>query len=94
MNQVRAKCKPMVNFSVGIVPHPTMNLNLAYTYSKTDQSGGGQPSSSTSTHIGDVTLSYNPFRTLYLVAALEVLAENRSEDQNNPELWIELVTFS
>jgi hypothetical protein len=63
------------NFSAGIVPHPTMNLNLAYTYSKTDQSGGGQPSSSTSTHLGDVTLSYNPFRTLYLVAALEVLAE-------------------
>jgi hypothetical protein len=52
-----------------------MNLNLAYSYSKTDQSGGGRPSSSTSTHLGDVTLSYNPFRTLYLVAALEVSAE-------------------
>ena len=64
-----------VNFSAGIAPHPTMNLNLAYTYSKADQSGGGQPSSSTSTHLGDVTLSYNPFRTLYLVAALEVIAE-------------------
>jgi hypothetical protein len=63
-----------IQFIAMIIPLPTINVTLNYRYTNTDQSGGGSPSSSTYTHRGEVLISYNPLRTLYLVASIDVLA--------------------
>ncbi len=78
-----------VSFSASVIPHPTVNLGLAYIYSKIDQSGGGLPSSTNFTHTANVTLTYNPFQTLYLVASIEVIADGQkvSTEQNYGLNW-------
>ena len=58
-----------------------MNLTLDYKYTKTDQSGGDNLDSSTYTHRGEVLISYNPFRTLFLVASIDVLADKDKKTQ-------------
>jgi hypothetical protein len=59
-------------FLAVVIPHPLMTLNLNYKYSIVDQSGGGNPSASTTTQTGEFLLSYNPFRTLFLVARIDL----------------------
>ena len=64
-----------VNFLASIIPYQTLTLTLDYSYTKTDQTGGGMPDSSATTQRGDLTVSYNPLRTLFLVARIEVISE-------------------
>ena len=64
----------IINFTSNITPHPTMNFNFQYTYRGNNRSGGGSPSSSDYNQTGNITLTYNPFRTLYLVGSFDVEA--------------------
>ncbi len=64
-----------VNLIAYIIPYPTFTMTLDYTYTGVKQSGGGLPSSNTSTQTGQLTIAWNPFRTLFLVASLELFAE-------------------
>lgn len=61
-----------INFGTNLVPHRTMTINLVYSDTKTDTSGGGLPASSNSTRRGELSLSYRPFETLYLFASGEI----------------------
>jgi len=56
-----------------VIPHPAMTMSLDYKYSIVDQSGGTTPGS-TATQRGEFTLSYNPFRTLFIVTTIDLLA--------------------
>jgi hypothetical protein len=64
-----------INFGTNLVPHRTMTINLIYSDTKTEASGGGLPGSSTSTRRGELNLSYHPFETLYLFASGELRKE-------------------
>jgi len=68
-----------INFLTSIIPHPTMTISLDYSYTKTDQSKGGKQYLSTSTQRGDFKVSYNPLRTLFIVASIEIIAEKDKE---------------
>jgi hypothetical protein len=63
-----------VSLVTTIIPHPTMNMTFDYSYTNTRQSGGDRPGSSTYTQRGDFTVTYNPLRTLFLVASIELTA--------------------
>jgi len=63
-----------ISFGSTIVPHPTMNINVNYTTTMTDQSGGGQPGSSTSTSLGDLTLTYTPLPNLRFFAEFGIIS--------------------
>ena len=64
-----------INLLTNIVPHPSMNIAFDYSYTNTRQSGGDSPSSSTYIQRGSMTVSYTPFRTLFLFGSVEVVAE-------------------
>jgi hypothetical protein len=64
-----------VNLLTNISPHPSLNISLDYSYTNTRQSGGDSPSSSTYTQRGSMTVSYTPFRTLFLLGSVEVVDE-------------------
>ena len=68
-----------VSLVTTIIPHPTMNMTFDYSYTNTRQSGGDRPGSSSYTQRGDFTVTYNPLRTLFLVASIELTAA-KSED--------------
>jgi hypothetical protein len=63
-----------VSLVTTIIPHPTMNMTFDYSYTNTRQSGGDRPGSSSYTQRGDFTVTYNPLRTLFLVASIELTA--------------------
>jgi hypothetical protein len=71
----------IINFGSSIVPHRTMTITLIYSDTATNQSGGGLPSTSTSTRRGDLSVAYRPFETLYLFASWEILAEKGQKIQ-------------
>jgi len=64
-----------INFGSNIVPHRTLSLTLNYSYTTSDQSGGGKPSVSTYTGRGDFNVSFSPLRTLYLYGAWSILSQ-------------------
>ncbi len=55
-----------------IIPHPTLNMTLDYKYSIIHQSGGTNSSGSGNQQTGEFILSYRPFRTLYVVATIDL----------------------
>jgi hypothetical protein len=58
-----------------VIPSRTLNMTLDYKYSIIDQSGGENPIGSANRHTGEFILSYNPFRTLFVVATIDVSAQ-------------------
>ena len=79
--QVKSSDNTIINFGASIVPHRTMTITLTYSDTTTNQSGGGLPSTSTSTRRGDLSVAYRPFETLYLFASWEILAEKGQKIQ-------------
>jgi hypothetical protein len=71
----------IINFGSSIVPHRTTTITLIYSDTTTNQSGGGLPSTSTSTRRGDLSVAYRPFETLYLFGSWEILAEKGQKIQ-------------
>ena len=55
-----------------IIPHPALNLSLAYKYSIINQSGGTGASGSGNMQTGEFIVSYRPFRTLFVVATIDL----------------------
>jgi hypothetical protein len=62
----------LLTAGANVVPHPTFTLTLYVSDSWTDRSVSGGSTTSTETRTADLTASYNPFRTLYLLASLQV----------------------
>jgi hypothetical protein len=71
----------LINLQANIVPHRTLTLGLNYNNTISQRTGGEQGSSSNYTQTFDVSLSYNPFRTLYLFAFIHVIDEKRRKVQ-------------
>jgi len=65
----------LINFQANIVPNRKVTLGINYSNIISRRTGGVQGSTSTTTQTLDVTLSYNPFRTLNLFAFVEYLTE-------------------
>ena len=61
-----------IQFLATVIPHPAMNVTLNYKYSIIDQSGGSNSSGSANTHTGEFVLSYRPYRTLFVVATIDL----------------------
>lgn len=55
-----------------IIPHPTLNMTLDYKYSIINQSGGTNSSGSGNMQTGEFIFSYRPFRTLFVVATIDL----------------------
>ncbi len=62
-----------------LMPHPDLNLSYFFSSTKTDRSGGGGPGSSDFTRRTEVSASYIPFRTLYLVATLSKITDQERD---------------
>jgi hypothetical protein len=80
----------LLNMGLNVVPHPTLNLTLLATDSRTDGSTSGGPRTSTENRTLDLTATYNPFRTLYLLAFLQVTddtGQGRRTQQNYGVNW-------
>ena len=71
----------LINFQTNIVPHRTMTLGLNYSNTISRRTGGDQGSSSTYTQTLDFNLSYNPFRTLNLIAFVQYINEKGQKDR-------------
>ena len=71
----------LINFQTNIVPHRTMTLGLNYSNIISRRTGGDQGSSSGYTQTLDFNLSYNPFRTLNLIAFIQYLNEKGQKDR-------------
>lgn len=69
----------VINFGANIVPHRTMTLGLNYSDIMSRRRGGERGTFSTSSRRLDLSLNYNPFRTLYFLAFIQVIAE-KGED--------------
>lgn len=56
-----------VGAGMNIMPHRTVAINLNYSGTETNRSGGGERDSRTYTRRADAGISYSPLRTLYLI---------------------------
>jgi len=61
----------IVTMGASVIPHRTMTWTLFYSYTDTDRSGLGVPSTSTQAQQGTVRCAYTPFSTMYLFASLQ-----------------------
>jgi hypothetical protein len=80
----------LLTAGANVVPHPTLTLTLYVSDSWTDRKPTGAPKESIETRTLDLTASYNPFRTLYLLASLQVTddtAQGRRTLQNYGLNW-------
>ena len=71
-------------------PHNTLNMSIFYSSTESDRSGGGKPDSTTFTRRTEASVSYNPFRTLYLVAGIS----NISDEERNRTFQNYALNFS
>lgn len=69
----------VINLGAQIIPHRTMTLGLNYSETMSRRRGGERGTFSTSTRRLDLNVNYNPFRTLYFLAYIQVIAE-KGED--------------
>lgn len=71
----------VINLGTQIVPHRSMTLGLYLSDAESKQTRNGKGTSLTSTRRLELTVHYNPFRTLTLFALLQVVAERGKERQ-------------
>ena len=83
----------IINFGATIVPHKIMTITLIYSDTTTNQSGGGLPSTSTSTRRGDLSVAYRPFETLYIFASWEILAQRGQKLQTTQNYLLNWTPF-
>jgi hypothetical protein len=65
-----------ITSGVSLSPHRRLNLNMNYTQTNSDQSGGGLKDTSSDRRTADFGVSYTPFDTLYLFASYARVAES------------------
>ena len=75
----------IINLGASIVPHRTLTLGLHYSDTMSSRRGGESGDSSTYTRRADLNVNFNPVRTVYLSALLELIAEKgqRTETTQN-----------
>ena len=74
----------LMSLGTNVVPHRTMTLTGNYTQSTTDTTGGLYPDAQRKETRMDVGISYRPFQTVYLSAALsQVEQETRTDTLKN-----------
>ena len=71
----------LINFQSNIIPHRAMTLGLNYSNIISRRTGGDQGSSSTYIQRLDFNLSYNPFRTINLLAFVQYINETGQKDR-------------
>ena len=81
------------NVGVNVVPHRTLTLGLNYWETWTRLSGGERESSSTSTERMSLDINFNPFRTLYLYASIELNAGKGQETETTQNYTINWSPF-
>jgi outer membrane usher protein FimD/PapC len=57
------------SWGINLIPAETLNITLSSSYEKSDRSGGGVPASSQFSRAKEASVSYYPFRALYLYAS-------------------------
>ena len=71
----------VINLGANIVPHRTMTLGLNYSDTMSRRRGSERGTFSTSARRLDLSVNYNPFRTLYFLAFIQVIAEKGEDIQ-------------
>jgi hypothetical protein len=72
----------VINLGANLVPHPTLTLGLTASDTISRFRGGERGSGSTDTWRLDFNVNFNPFRTLYLFALIQLVDEK--EDMETP----------
>ena len=89
--ETQAKARDfIINVGANIVPHQTVILVLNYSDKITKQWGGETEGGSTYTSILDLSINYNPFRTLNLFASWDIVTkkgQNTDTTQNYTLNW-------
>ena len=70
------------DFGANIIPHPSVNININYSASDSEKTGGGIPESSTYSKRSELLVSYRPFSTLYLVGSWSKLSDSGAEGRD------------
>jgi hypothetical protein len=86
----RSSLATFIVTGASIVPHPALALNINYTETNTDQSGGGRGDTTSYSRRGDFSVSFNPFKTLYIFASFGLDAQTDRETittQNYSLTW-------
>jgi hypothetical protein len=83
----------LFNFISTITPRRDLTLNLNYSDTITRRSGGGRESSTGHTQRGEVTVSYNPFRTLNLLGRIEIIAQTGEDTRITKNYGLNWVPF-
>jgi hypothetical protein len=83
----------LFDFISTITPRPDLTLNLNYSDTITRRSGGVRESDTEKTHRGEVTVSYNPFRTLNLFARVEIVAETHEDTRTTKDYGLNWAPF-
>jgi hypothetical protein len=79
-----------VGAGLSLVPHRTLNVNMSYSGTKSERTGGSQPDATTTNRAGTVAVSFTPVRTLYLFGDWSVSSQTdqpRSETTNFGVGW-------
>jgi hypothetical protein len=71
----------LVSMALNVVPHRTLTLGLNYSGTMSRLSGGESEGGSTYTRRVDLNVNFNPFRTVYLSALIELIAEKGEETE-------------
>jgi len=63
-----------ISGSLNLAPYRTMTLNYQFSWISASQKGGGFPDNHTTTERHDVSISYNPFPSLYLSGSYGIIS--------------------
>lgn len=69
----------IVNFGATLDPFTDLSINLGYSNSELKQTGAHLPETSSFTRTKSLSVSYSPFRTVYLFASIGILQEKDKE---------------
>jgi hypothetical protein len=64
-----------LSIGTSLVPNPKLSINMNYAASNIKQSGGNAVNPDTTTHRGDLSVSYNPVRSVFLHGSVGIFAE-------------------
>lgn len=91
----RRTVSTVINSGVTAIPHPALSVNLNFSQTKSNQTGGGGEdfatrNSSTFTRTGNLSFGYTPFPTLYIFTSFGINAQTDRETttlQNYAVTW-------
>lgn len=80
----------LINAGVTLVPHATLTLNLIYTDTRTERSGGERPPSTDTTRAAEANASFHPVPTIFLFGSYRIeqrTGEDRRSTVNYSATW-------